>query len=211
MVRGEIPKFKPRSGTFNKLRWWLFPLIFTMLSWAILLQPSLIEDHYHDHSFFSAKWFEKDIVNRYLPIVPKNLTEAYHFGYILAKVNITQDESHLDEIKEITGRPEVTMTEASLILKEIEAMVNHQSIFQKVWGFFTFVNIVWMGAIIGLLISTVPCLLLVFGPCLKRIIAKFAEVITKILKFILEKILIPTVTFMHNWGIIELMLYLTSF
>jgi hypothetical protein len=114
-----VPKFKPRSGTFNKLRWWLLPLIFTMLSWVILLQPQLIENHYHDHSFFSAKWFEKDVVNRYLPIVPKNLTEAYHFGYILAKINLTQDESHLNEIKEITGRQEVTMAEAGLILKEI--------------------------------------------------------------------------------------------
>ena len=211
MFKGVVPKFKPRSGTFNKLRWWLLPLIFTMLSWVILLQPQLIENHYHDHSFFSAKWFEKDVVNRYLPIVPKNLTEAYHFGYILAKINLTQDESHLNEIKEITGRQEVTMAEAGLILKEIEALVNHTSIFQKVWGFFTFVNIVWMAAIIGLLISTVPCLLMVFGPFLKKIIAKVAEVIQIILRFIVEKILIPTVIFMHNWGIIELFLYLLSF
>ena len=143
--------------------------------------------------------------------MPKNLTEAYHFGYILAKINLTQDESHLEEIKEITGRPIVTMAEASLILKEIEELVNHTSIFQKVWGFFTFVNIAWIGAIIGLLISTVPCLLMVFGPCLKKIIAKVAEVIQAILKFLVEKILIPAVTLMHNWGIIELFLYLLSF
>ena len=175
------------------------------------LQPQLIKDHYHDRCFFSAKWFEKDVVNRYLPIVPKNLIEAYHFGYILAKINLTQDESHLQEIKEITGRQEVTMAEASLILKEIEALVNHTSIFQKVWGIFTFVNIIWMAAIFGLLISTLPCLLMAFGPCLIKIIAKVAEVIQIILIFIVGKILIPTVTFMHNWGMIELFLYLLSF
>ena len=39
MFQGSVPQFKPRSGTLNKLRWWLLPLIFTVLSWAILLQP----------------------------------------------------------------------------------------------------------------------------------------------------------------------------
>ena len=111
----------------------------------------------------------------------------------------------------MTGRDEVTLEDALKIEEETNAYVNKKSIWQKVWGFFTFVNIIWMLAVLGVTISVGPCLYQVFGPCLTRFFKKLGRVVKKVITWIFKKIVIPLVTFLHNWGFIELVIYMLTF
>ena len=68
-----------------------------------------------------------------------------------------------------------------------------------------------MLAVLGVTISVGPCLYQIFGPCLTRFFKKLGRVIKKVLTWIFKKIVIPLVTFLHNWGFIELGIYMLTF
>jgi hypothetical protein len=76
-------------------------------------------------------------------------------------------------------------------------MQKQKSIIQKVWGFFTFVNLIWMFSICGLAISVGPCLYVIIGPCLTRFMSVVFDVIQQILVWLLQNIIIPLVNFLH--------------
>ena len=86
---------------------------------------------------------------------------------------------------------------------DIQELVEYESIAQKVKGFISFVNIIWFCAIIAIVISFFPCMYSIFGPQLDKLWKKIKEYGLTILK----EILIPLVTFLHNWGIFEFILY----
>ena len=105
----------------------------------------------------------------------------------------------------MTGREHIGIEELADIRPEIEKFVNKKSIVQKVWGFLTFVNIIWFFAIIGLCFSVIPCIMAIFGPIIERFISWLSDVIKQVIEFILKKIIIPLVDFCHNWGIFEVL------
>jgi hypothetical protein len=37
---------------------------------------------------FDPKWFEKNQVKKYLPVVPEDMVQAYDFGYILKTIDV---------------------------------------------------------------------------------------------------------------------------
>lgn len=90
-------------------------------------------------------------------------------------------------------------------------MLGQKSIIQKVWGFFTFVNIIWMLSIFGLAISVGPCLYEVIGPCVQRFMTTVFDIIQRMVVWLLQNIVIPLVTFLHDWGVFEILMYMLSF
>ena len=74
-------------------------------------------------------------------------------------------------------------------------------------GFFSFVNIIWFFSIIGITCTVGPCCYFVFSSFLTCV----TNAIVDIIKFIYREIVFPFVTFIHNIGFIELVLYFIAF
>jgi len=45
LYNGEMPQIKPKSPLLTYTRWWLFPIIFALWCWLLLLNPQLLS-HY---------------------------------------------------------------------------------------------------------------------------------------------------------------------
>lgn len=89
--------------------------------------------------------------------------------------------------------------------------MNDQSITQKVWGLLSFVNIIWFFSILGISLSIMPFIIVIFGPIVKRVLELLSVGLIKILKFLLQKIVLPMLNFFNDWGIFELIGYLLCF
>ena len=106
-------------------------------------------------------------------------------------------------MKNITGRDDITQEHLQSLETEIKAFVEYESIAQKVKGFISFVNIMWFAAILSIVISFPPCVYSLFGPQLD----KLWKIIKEYGLIILKDILLPVVTFLHNWGVFEFLFY----
>jgi len=105
----------------------------------------------------------------------------------------------------LSGRDDdVSIEEAADIRNQTDLYVNKKSIWQKVWGFFTFINIIWMLSIIVLVISVGPCVWRICGPCIERLAKCFSGAVRRAIIWVAKEVLLPLATFMHNWGIFEL-------
>lgn len=60
-----------------------------------------------------------------------------------------------------------------------------------------------MFATIGMVCTVGPCLWAIFGPCLEKCLTGLAVVIKELIKWICINIIVPFVTFCHDWGIFE--------
>lgn len=74
LYEGEMPIISKRSSAFKKIRWWFFPILFMLACWALLICPEEFEKHYFQKSIFDPKWFQKNQVKKYLPIIPVDLS-----------------------------------------------------------------------------------------------------------------------------------------
>ena len=120
----------------------------------------------------------------------------------------------MDQVKNITGRSQVTHQQMQDIRNEILKIIEEKSIIQKCLGLLNFINIVWLFSILGLAISVGPCLYFLFLPLIrffKKIFIFMGKLITVLVKFLIKNILLPLLTFSHEWGIIEFCLYLFTF
>lgn len=72
----------------------------------------------------------------------------------------------------------------------------------------------WFFALIGIIISTLPCLHVFFSNFIKpliRFINKcYKYFYNNVLVPLVKKVVIPFITFLHNWGFFEAFLYLLS-
>jgi len=75
-----------------------------------------------------------------------------------------------------------------------------QSTVDRVVGFFSFVNVVWLVSIVGLLATLGPCLAYLCGPVLLRCA-----------KWLTTEVLQPVALALHRWGVWEAAAYLLAF
>jgi len=112
----------------------------------------------------------------------------------------------------LSGRDEdVTIEEAVDIRNQTDLFVNKKSVWQKVKGFFTFINIIWMLSVIVLVISVGPCVWKICGPCIERLAKCFKGTVRRAIIWVAKEVLLPLITFIHNWGIFELLFYMLCF
>jgi hypothetical protein len=68
-----------------------------------------------------------------------------------------------------------------------------------------------MVAACGVTVSVVPCMIQVFGPCIKKIMSFFGGHLKRAIIWLFKNVVVPFVTFLHNWGLIELGIYMFTF
>ena len=129
----------------------------------------------------------------YIPSIPKEPIKIWQLSqleYTLREIEKTyakdlkKKENFTEEIikkaKEIIGTGKMN-SEILHKFPEFLKDVDNNSFLSRVIGFFSFVNIIWMIAIIGIIISIGPSLLFLFKPFMKIMIKLFTEYIVPIL------------------------------
>ena len=149
--------------------------------------------------FFNQKYLKSKSIRKALPIVPNNLLEAFEYGEIVHAVQEAEKQNdqqtiefYLNKVKIMSERDEVTIEELYSMKAEIMRMVDKKSVFDRVWGFFTFVNIMWFIAILGIAVTLIPTITYFFGDVLSKM---------------LFELLLPVALWLHTWCFFELLVY----
>ena len=170
----------------------------------------------------------------YIPSIPKEPIKIWRLSqleYALREVEKTyandlqKKENFTEEIikqaKEIVGSGKMNseiLHKFSDFLKD----ANSNSFLSRVIGFFNFVNIIWMIAIIGIIISIGPSLLFLFKPIMKIMIQIFTDFIVPLLIIFLFKpimkimiqiftdFIVPLLIKLYEYGFIECLTYVIS-
>jgi hypothetical protein len=89
-------------------------------------------------------------------------------------------------------------------------MESHTSVTQKVWGFFSFINTMWLTAIFGIAISIGPAIWSVTTP-LRALMAQLGLRLKALIEWCLKEIVIPLALKLHTNGILEVAAFSSSF
>ena len=73
---------------------------------------------------------------------------------------------------------------------------------QRVWGFFCFVNIMWLLAIFGITISLGPAVWAVTKP-LRKVLELVSTWVREAVVYAVKEFVIPVVLRMHAYGVLE--------
>ncbi len=84
-------------------------------------------------------------------------------------------------MKNKTGRDEVTTEDLFGMRDQVKQLVEYESVIQRIWGFFSFVNIMWFCAIIGLTVTVIPCVYFTCGEVLGKMVMDIIIPIVKLL------------------------------
>jgi hypothetical protein len=132
-------------------------------------------------------------LQQYLPLYAHTKTQAFEFGQAyhtlttliantpggLANVAGAAVDAVLKTVSAIAGR-NVTLTEVLQLPADLAAQDADRGAASRVLGLFSFVNIIWFGAIVGITMLSVPFLYL------------FAKPVARVFWYAWEKVVLPT-------------------
>jgi len=205
------------------LRWWLLPLIFLAASWHLFLQPQQVLAHIPLLPMFgadTARSLGPASVASVLPPHPKTMAEAFQLGQIHSQLHQLQLlDAHgsrgtsapaapgveellakAGHVLDADGEIQVSWEQLESMLEEILRFESQVGVVYRVLGFFTFVNTVWLCAIIGIAVS--------IGPSIYHILQPLHDALRRLVKWIYTEIILPNILRMHRWGVLEALAWL---
>lgn len=174
------------------LLWWLkYALLFCVGCWALHLAPHHVLP-YAPSLFGPGGEASSSSLASVLPVCPPNMTAAFELGQVYQQIvvgSVTASagvagaaESFLQPLlaraAALVGKAAVTVEQLAVVLDEIRRVESHVSLSTRVLGFFSFVNIVWLLAIVGIAISvgpTIKAVLAPFGDFMRRLAVRYAH------------------------------------
>jgi len=195
------------------LRWWLCPLLFLAASWQLFLQPERILPHIPQ--LLGAADGRQVSVAAVLPPHPTSMAEAFRLGALHAQMQQLQlsaaDSSQssaallppmaelLREASQVLGdrttAQGLTQHDMDAMLDEIVRFEAHVGVVYRVLGFFTFVNTVWLFAILGITVS--------IGPSIYHLLRPLHTALKEAMRWLYLKVILPNVIRCHTWGVFE--------
>lgn len=195
-------------GPLRIARWLLSPVVFVVCQWLLFKSPQTF-----------LRWcvplWEVDSEAAgaidLLPPHPKSKSQSFELGrhfeaYRRADCGEAGAEQQVcdDALRragEVLGTP-LPLTSAQLgMLPQLIADLDAQrSIVDRVLGFFSFVNVVWLISIVGVIATVGPAIGYLFGPML-----------LKLATVLLNNLLIPVVSLLHRIGAFEVAAYTLAF
>lgn len=218
-------EFQLRKKTWKHFIWLILSFVFINLLWAAaassflwFILPALfsisIWVSYYNSNFFKANFpgflyqaldkfsFKK---NKNIPLTPCTLSQSWNvsrleYEYRVLETNANQDKSQMDEILKKIGQcfrtnREMKVEEIENMYKRIQEFENEESVSQKVFGFFKFVNLLWLLSIIGISVS--------IGPSIWVITEPIRGSLHLVLIWFWNHVIIPC----HNHSILEMFFY----
>ena len=192
-------------------RWIIFPLMFIMLCW------------YNFYCFISeinnplleytppiiTRLMETDFsidFTRTVMVNPTSLNNAWRVGYLTSELKYRAPEEIpeiLNTLSNILKRDIISFAELDKIPQILEDIEKGEGVVTRFMGFFTFINIIWLLAIVGITISIGPSIYVLLKP-LRNLFVKFS-------RWIYYELILPTARFCHEWGIFEAFAWLIIF
>ena len=162
------------------LRWWFLPIVFLVLTWLLWLSPQEVLTR--TPRLWSTG--NTSMVVDILPPHPANLSSAFRLGSLRERLILldkgfsydnddnngtsnTSASAILVMASKLTHRA-VSQNQLLNMLEEIERIENHESIVTRVTGTFTFVNIMWFLAILGITVPIGPSIYHILRPIRER-------------------------------------------
>jgi len=205
LYNGPLPDFRRDNSVkkiFAFIRWWFFPWLILFACWALWKDPQTTLSYtpcYMNHKNVTIK----DV----LPPHPETISSAFQFGKLLqqfesldgGKESLASDAILLKAATLFGKKAPLTVEEFQGVEGRIREIEEHKGVVARVTGFFTFVNTMWLLAIAGMLVS--------FGPAIYAVLRPFRELLERIIKTFVRRVLIPLAEHCHEWGVFELLSY----
>ena len=171
-------------------RYLLFPCLFVLAQWWLYLAPGAA-------SLLPALWAVDEASDaRAAPLVPRTRLEAYDLGRVAGRFDACaeDDDACRDECLSAAaaaiGRKEPFAREELEHAREAIAALDGRA-----QGFFSFVNIVWLCAVMGIVGTVGPFVAYVFGEAIVKLGRKFKN-----------KVIVP----LHEAGVLEALAYVVA-
>eukprot|EP00746_Dinoflagellata_sp_MGD_P078416 gnl/MRDRNA2_/MRDRNA2_31362_c0_seq2.p1 gnl/MRDRNA2_/MRDRNA2_31362_c0~~gnl/MRDRNA2_/MRDRNA2_31362_c0_seq2.p1 ORF type:complete len:456 (+),score=41.66 gnl/MRDRNA2_/MRDRNA2_31362_c0_seq2:111-1478(+) len=190
-------------------RWLLCPVVFIVAHWRLLVGPELLL------KWYPAPWTPPSGkgLEQVLPPHPRNLYQAHELGWYASIYSRDCQGINLERSDNIPGRCQELLREAASVLglseisgAQLQAvrgflkdLDEQQSLMDRVRGFFSFVNIMWLISIVGILCSVGPMLVYIAGPMLYRLASA-----------VVTRMVVPIGKALHRWGVFEVCGYMLA-
>ena len=202
IYNGVIPSnIRDDDNTHKILRWLLYPVLFIVFCWISI----------HDSRRFTSRlpvlFFTEKLntsISNFFPPVPLTMSHCWEISRLefesqQLEISPNTNKERMNEILEIVaksfGRLSITTEELHGISQAIKEKESQKDLASKVYGFFNFVNLMWILAIFGIIISV--------GPSIYILLKPLRESVLELMKMIWNQVIIPC----HSWGVFELLSY----
>lgn len=191
--------------------WIIQPVLFIVGTWIFSFNSQKILSVVP--SFTS--WYHRENIIDYVKIPPTKSSDIWQLSILYHKINQETDEekiaSYLSEAQKIVNwtKP-INASDLKNMYNTLIEIENNKSITQRIMGFMSFINIIWLLSILGIILLTYPALSIILNP--------FAELIMRILTFLwdclnpLFELTIRVILFLWNCrGLFEPIGYIICF
>eukprot|EP00943_MAST-04B_sp_MAST-4B-sp1_P000985 g985.t1 len=148
-------------------------------------------------------------LEHFLPAIPLTRTNAFKLGRLLGTLeqlekggnsNSTTFTNILNNVTEVLKLPNGginSIAEIASVLTMLEEDENdfNPSLRKKVLSIFSVVNLIWLIAIVGIMVSILPSIHFILKP--------LRDFLERVARYVLENIIQPVLIRLHDWGIIE--------
>lgn len=207
---GDLTNLKPRSNYLRQIRFWVCPVLFLILSWMLISTnySQKIKDTFPEiKDPFASLTQKQEFINYEEQKNSASFMQGdLHRNYTLPTVNKTKI---LEDATKFVGQKtrQIYLDEFLGLYDNLVKGEHHKSMLSRVGGIFSFVNIIWFLAIIGITVSLGPALWDITAPLRKFFTGLFTWFAKKIVAFFINYIL-PNILRQHSWGFLEILLYL---
>eukprot|EP01051_Picozoa_sp_SAG22_P013961 SAG22_NODE_1628_length_3953_cov_2.906591_2_plen_668_part_00 len=189
------------------VQWLLCPMFGIVACWLLMMNTSAVLAWLP--SCPGLGWVENapDLID-VMPAFPQTMLEAFDLGqisYQLAHNDTADHPALLDAAEEVLGKK----MEREQLLQLREALVEvtgRRTLWQRLTSLFTFINLMWFGAIIGIAVSVGPVVWMATKPIRRWMTGTLKRVVI----YLATEVVVPIVTRLHLWGIIEACLYFVA-
>eukprot|EP00727_Mastigamoeba_balamuthi_P007507 m51a1_g3377 hypothetical protein (675) ;mRNA; r:474843-477153 len=211
LYRGPVPDFHRTSVVGVALRyarWLLFPALLALLSWALLLAPAEVLSLVPQVPMLGTA--SNVSYAALLPPVPRTLSEAWSLSQLESSLRIAEAAADplavqdvLARAAQVAGRQAITSEQLHHVPDRIAEVEAARGVIARVVGFFTFVNILWLLAILGITVSVAPALAVLAWPLFKLLM--------QVAEWFVRSVVVPVGKVMHRLGVFEALGYFVCF
>jgi hypothetical protein len=185
-------------ATREIMRWLLIPSMYLITIWSLCLRADRLLQFFPDLSF-GLLGSRIPNLRDVMPPMPEKLSQAFRLGQLqVLAADANQSNRfesvhrYLSEAGTLLGRGEpIKISELDKLAHAISAHESHVGIVARVVGLLSFVNIIWLISIIGLLFTLAPCLGVVARPLLEGIKKLFSSVLIPVLTLAWNRLILP--------------------
>eukprot|EP00933_Yihiella_yeosuensis_P019882 TRINITY_DN16032_c3_g1_i1.p1 TRINITY_DN16032_c3_g1~~TRINITY_DN16032_c3_g1_i1.p1 ORF type:complete len:456 (-),score=54.66 TRINITY_DN16032_c3_g1_i1:54-1421(-) len=190
---------------FQIARWLLCPVCFILGEWILLWKTEAVI------SVWPALWSTEGGkgIDEVLPAHPKTRLQAFDLGWQASAYaehcSGGKSSAKCDEILKKAGdaieaKQALTPKQLAKLRELLVELENQRSVVDRVYGLFTFVNIIWVTAILGIVCTVGPFLAYLFG-----------RQLTEAARVVFQKVVLPAVETLHEVGGWEWIFYLITY